>query len=465
MTNAIVIYFDSSIPLESHTLPTWGDPNSLQENIKSLLREKSDYLETPLLRHQHHVAGLHAFYNVPEQREGKENIRATRLAMACGLFSLRFWGNVVIVRSLAGRLEDLHVDSIFGACCISPDLRLESQIVLGKQGSGRPLDAPPNIPDWLADAARQNYHDRAVLERLALVMKEPRKDYDDSDDDSWGNDGDDKIKQSSSVDESIALPSEIIGDFLAKSSLCLHCRGPSNCLCKDCDGAYFCPEPRPCRSSGWSHSCQCLTWKLYVSHRNDLSTFPFLGDWCHELVGREFQCSELPYETYLRSLGIDRESSNSSWWRTEMDGWAGGKSKSALLVDATIRRSYVDGFAPLSVIPAERRVTINDFERVDLRVKENPVGLWVLESWRDYYLLRDLPKTSPVALLLTFPLTIYQSIVQYGDVPVTVARMLNRPLRIHVVGVEKELNFLDLFKEVGFLLPEDLLVSHKNFDE
>jgi hypothetical protein len=55
-------------------------------------------------------------------------------------------------------------------------------------------------------------------------------------------------------------------------------------------------------------------------------------------------------------------------------------------------------------------------------------------------------------------MTIYHAIVEYGEVPVTVAQMLKRPLRIHVVGAEKEINFLDLFSEVGYLLPEHLKV-------
>ena len=55
-------------------------------------------------------------------------------------------------------------------------------------------------------------------------------------------------------------------------------------------------------------------------------------------------------------------------------------------------------------------------------------------------------------------MTIYHAIERFGEVPVTVARMLKRPLRIHVVGAEKEMNFLDLFKEVSFLLPEDIEV-------
>eukprot|EP00957_Ditylum_brightwellii_P022872 1726279-Ditylum_brightwellii.AAC.1 len=35
------------------------------------------------------------------------------------------------------------------------------------------------------------------------------------------------------------------------------------------------------------------------------------------------------------------------------------------------------------------------------------------------------------------------------------------PARVHVVDVEKEMNFLDFFKEVGYLLPKDLNVSEK----
>jgi hypothetical protein len=118
--------------------------------------------------------------------------------------------------------------------------------------------------------------------------------------------------------------------------------------------------------------------------------------------------------------------------------------------------------APIPDIPPERRVTEEDWIRSGLVPERNEVGLSRLSSWRDYYQLRNLSPSSPIALLCTFPLTIYHAIEQFGHVPVAVARMLQRPLRIHVVGAEKEINFLDLFQEVGFLLPEDLQVSTKD---
>jgi hypothetical protein len=91
-------------------------------------------------------------------------------------------------------------------------------------------------------------------------------------------------------------------------------------------------------------------------------------------------------------------------------------------------------------------------------VSMNACGLTALTTWEDYYKLRSISLSSPVALLLTFPLTIYFAIEKFGEVPLTVARILKRPLRLHVVGIEKEMNFLDIFREIGYLLPEDLLV-------
>lgn len=145
-----------------------------------------------------------------------------------------------------------------------------------------------------------------------------------------------------------------------------------------------------------------------------------------------------------------------------MDGWKGGESESAKSIQlSTLQRrlSFVEGFHPVTGLPLERPVLAADITECDMQENRNEVGFLRLSSWDEYYRLRKIPSGSPVALLLTFPLTLYYAIVQYGEVPCTVAQMLNRPLRIHIVGVEKEINFLDLFKEVSFLLPEDFRVE------
>ncbi len=206
----------------------------------------------------------------------------------------------------------------------------------------------------------------------------------------------------------------------------------------------------PCR---WPHECFCATFWLYTERRIELSTFDHIDVWTRRLVGREFQLSDDPYAEFLAEHGITRETC-SSWWRTEMDGWAGGSSESAQAVDVTKRKTYEEGFYPVTIgLPKEECLNDSIFTEWGNR---NEIGFLRLHSWQDYYRLREIPESSIVALLMTFPLTLYHLIVEYGQVPCTVARMLDRPLRVHIVGAEKELNFLDIFREVVFLLPQNV---------
>lgn len=95
------------------------------------------------------------------------NVRATRLAMACGLLSLRFFGNVLLVRGFGFRWEDLSLNDIRGATCISPDLRNCIQQEVSNNGNNKSVKP---IPRWLADAAQNNYHDKAALAEVARAM-------------------------------------------------------------------------------------------------------------------------------------------------------------------------------------------------------------------------------------------------------------------------------------------------------
>ena len=208
----------------------------------------------------------------------------------------------------------------------------------------------------------------------------------------------------------------------------------------------------------WSHRCICKTWGIYTRRRKELSVFPF--QWHTVLITEACYISEEPYKEFLSKLGVfaSEFTSRHSWWSTETDGWSGGSSSSAKSVNFTTRLSYQHGFSlDTHLIPPERRPT--DQRCALSNISRDECNLLQLKSWEDYYNLRDIPLSSPVALLCTFPLSVYYAIQKFGSVPVTVARMLKRPIRIHLVGIEKELNFIDLFKEVGYLLPEDLQVS------
>lgn len=383
---------------------------------------------------ENRVPGLYAYSSSSQT----PNIRATRLGMACGLLSLRFHGDVLLFRHFHTSLTSADIHA---AACVSPDLRPSVQAAMG--------NPDPIVHTWLSLAAQQNYHDAAALEEFAKVMTAKEDDVDESDDGS--DDDDDDKNEDESKEEEDENETVETHNFIAKQPLCLHCRGPSNVLCEGCQGVYFCAPPRTCRTNCWSHDCVCDTWKVYADRREVLKDFPsFDGDWYLQLMTRENELSEEPCRRFLEdTLGL--KGNEASWWRTETDGWAGGQSESAQLVDPTVRRSYEEGFAPVTDFPPQRRPISASFP-------VNDIGLLELSSWSDYYRLRDIPLSSPVALLLTFPLTIYYALATYGHVPITVARMLKRPLRVHLVGVEKELNFLDIFQEVGYLLPDDLEV-------
>ena len=461
----IIIPAKEALPLESPSLNV-----SDGMNLRVLLEQQASFRLgdsiklTPLLLpgSDDSSSGLYAYSSTNVL---SKNVRATRLAMACGNLSFRFDGDILLFRANAGRgWQDLTVKEIYGAACISSDLRPQIQAMLKTK-----QDVVNVTESWLANAAQQNYHDAAAVSRLASVMCRSNKCMSRNEsinDDSMTSH--DKYQEEHSllektdqepISDSAVTPCTIntAKQFIARTSLCLHCRGPTISLCPECEGAYFCKEPHHCRENGWSHECLCSTWKLYTARRTELSIFPF-DEWHLQLLGRDSQISEDPYREFLtESLGLALD--HSSWWRTELDGWSGGDSRSAQMVDASLRRTYTEGFAPVTQFPPDRRVSLQDLARME-NVSKNACGLVVFTTWEDYYKLRNVSLSSPVALLLTFPLTIYFAIVKFGEVPVTVARMLKRSLRLHVVGIEKEMNFLDIFREIGYLLPEDLLVRN-----
>jgi hypothetical protein len=204
---------------------------------------------------------------------------------------------------------------------------------------------------------------------------------------------------------------------------------------------------------------------MYVNHRDKLSDFTDFSGWQVPLLQEDCYSSDETYTRYLMdTLNVISSHTNNdtaaaqTWWSTEIHGWNGGKSASAKLVDLFQRVSYQDGIGlDVALIPNERHVTTDDIKRAGIFVDDN--NMPNLTSWKDYYNVRCIPPSSPIALLATFPLTVYYAIQNHGIVPVTAAQMLDRPLKIHLVGIEKELNFIDFFKELGFLLPANVNID------
>ena len=427
-----------------------------------------EYEVVPLRRMSDQVPGVYAYFRRQyDNRATKQpNIRATCLLMSTGQHSKRFYGDVYIGRygrdtSPTGNRKvrnlDLFSEEIHWGC-VSPDLRLDILRKVGKM-SGEEVDHEQvfaiSIPDWLKNASRENYRDSIQISALAAAFD--AKNDEGNDDSSSSSSSDDEESTETSSDDESSSDSEDERTKLRNVTLCLHCRGPTQALCRNCEGAYFCKDSRPCWRNGWSHQCLCNTWKVYVEQREELSTFPF-AEWHRRLMGRDCQISDSTYRSYLSDELKVLGNESGSWWDTEVDGWAAGLSGSAQRVDASIRRSYSQGFIlDASLIPPERHIT--DEDCVAAKIARDVRGLPILDSWSDYYNLRGIPLTSPVALLCTFPLTIFYALQKWGEVPITVAKMLGRKLRIHAVGIEKEMNFLDLFSELAYLLPQDLEIE------
>ena len=195
MVHIVKISWDDSVPLiveeinddgsgddgSNTTTQHFGDaiPSYLQSRAEE---QNAVLVETALLRNSESVVGAYAysFSNISQTKPSYPNIRATRLAMACGLHSQRFTGDVYIGRLgyVANQLMnlDLCISDVQNACECSPDLRQGTLAALND------VNGDVTSPEWLENAAQMNYHDGASLAALAIAMT--RAEISDADEES-----------------------------------------------------------------------------------------------------------------------------------------------------------------------------------------------------------------------------------------------------------------------------------------
>jgi hypothetical protein len=251
------------------------------------------------------------------------NIRATRFAMACGHWSVRLYGTVVLCTdgtvllreenkifcknsptAIQEQMKGTHADDsivttlfseiVTGAChqC-SPDLRnyfllpksVPSSATTTTISSAQQQQQPSgSISDWIGNAAQEQYHDVAVLNRLHSVMTSPHHDLeddnDDDDNDNTDNDAtavvhiqqrsnhsghqcDKRTEMVSSIPPTSMSQKVITTTVTTKLPLCYHCRKPAFTLCHQCNGVYFCDTN--CQRQGYvSKNCPLV----FVGRRN-----------------------------------------------------------------------------------------------------------------------------------------------------------------------------------------------------
>jgi len=205
------------------------------------------------------------------KKRDPNNRRATCLAMTCGLFQCRFYGNVMvdvfqttysatstttITASTLELLQALKHVALEGAM-YSPDDRLwkESDINLDQLSVTTKV-----VRSWILQAAKENYHDQETVQRWAQITSRRQKSqntYSSSSSSSGSDDDDDTNDNNEDDGQDVELNEETIQqnigvqhEFVTEKPLCLQCRRPTSRLCEGCQGAYFCPAPRMCRQEG-----------------------------------------------------------------------------------------------------------------------------------------------------------------------------------------------------------------------
>ncbi|KAL4586891.1 hypothetical protein LXL04_011538 [Taraxacum kok-saghyz] len=199
------------------------------------------------------------------------------------------------------------------------------------------------------------------------------------------------------------------------------CSGSANRRCGGCGVVFYCSVSH--QTSHWRvHKEECGRLKQQMSSMLLLNDFPFTfsPEATHQVCEKvETRCS------FLEKQGIHRV----GFWICEC------RCEDSINLSDHFR-SYNAWSLSNKLSPCKGPLCILNKQ---------------LTSWNDYYEWRGIPLHSPVALLLHWPLTIYQSIqlaLANQLIPET-----NDELWIHYLGPELELYKLAVFGELHALLP------------
>ncbi|KAJ7313331.1 hypothetical protein JRQ81_004622 [Phrynocephalus forsythii] len=209
--------------------------------------------------------------------------------------------------------------------------------------------------------------------------------------------------------------------------------------CQHCQAVLYCSER--CRKLDWSRSPEdighrfwCQRMAGYMSHARDLANLPFT--FAAEVTSETFN-----KEGFLSARGLTR-------------GYWAGESMLVRVPD------YGVGLQGPPKKPADFLQSGNPFEALRpeggaaLPPAPPPPPGTFFGSWKEYYQWRGLPLGAPLAVILTYPLTMYYIITQLAPQHFPELNILNKQsLKIHVVEAGKEFGVLMAFWELSVLLP------------
>ncbi|XP_058903929.1 zinc finger MYND domain-containing protein 15 isoform X1 [Kogia breviceps] len=208
--------------------------------------------------------------------------------------------------------------------------------------------------------------------------------------------------------------------------------------CPQCDAVLYCGEA--CLQADWkrrpddvSHRFWCPRLAAFMERAGELATLPFT--YTAEVTSETFN-----KEAFLASRGLTR----GYWTQLSMlipgpgtPGHPRGStpSLSVLLSGPPYQLLQGDGPALMPPVPPDP-----------------PRALF--GSWQDYYTWRGLSLDSPMAVLLTYPLTVYYVITHLVPRSFPELNIQNKQsLKIHVVEAGKEFDLIMVFWELLVLLP------------
>ncbi|XP_015106151.2 zinc finger MYND domain-containing protein 15 isoform X2 [Vicugna pacos] len=208
--------------------------------------------------------------------------------------------------------------------------------------------------------------------------------------------------------------------------------------CPQCGAVLYCGEA--CLQTDWkrcpddvSHQFWCPRLAAFMERAGELATLPFT--YTAEVTSETFN-----KEAFLASRGLTR----GYWMQLSMliSGLGSPRhprgsmpSLSLLLRGDPYQLLQRDGPALMPPVPPDP-----------------PRGLF--GSWQDYYTWRGLSLDSPMAVLLTYPLTVYYVITHLMPQSFPELNIQNKQsLKIHVVEAGKEFDLVMVFWELLVLLP------------
>lgn len=212
--------------------------------------------------------------------------------------------------------------------------------------------------------------------------------------------------------------------------------GVSPLICGKCKGVAYCSAE--CQSRDWAsnHGKECDNFARYMATDVNVSLATDGADEPSWLKAAMHHTCNQSYCSLLEQMGVH----DNSAYRL-LCGCQGAPSPYRALVEDI----------PGELVDSERTCssTLSAAQRV--------------HTWAEYYRARGVPLDSPIATLLSFPLTLYHIVADHllvhhadrahGDKPAVGTAA--RPLSVHYLGPEKELFLLPLFtKELALLLPD-----------